>query len=452
MSSVQWQTRWYPLLSRRRLGQPSQVAEDQTRTDFQRDFDRIIFSSAFRRLQDKTQVFPLARNDYVRTRLTHSLEVASVGRTLGHRVGAYVIQTHGIEGVSAADFGTIVAAACLAHDIGNPPFGHSGEDAIRDWFRRSVIGQEALAPLATAERENFLNFEGNAQGFRVLTRLQNAANPGGLQLTYATLGAFSKYPCARPQPDGAAWRKFGFFQADRAQFVELAEHLGLHTMATDVWHRHPLVYLVEAADDICYCVVDIEDAYRLRQLDDREAEALLTPLVADTDRHTRLGSIATPKERIEYLRAKAIGGLIDQTVTAFLTHEAAILNGDFDHELLTCIPHAQALALLRQRAAEQVYVAPGVIEVGAAGFHVLATLLETFVTAVEAMATQGVTASPRQQMLLRLVPEQFIGTGHQPSACPYQRLLGITDFVSGMTDSYAIDLYKKLHGIALNTV
>ena len=450
MSSSQRQIRWNQLLSRQRLGQFNSAAEDQTRTDFQRDFDRIIFSSAFRRLQDKTQVFPLARNDYVRTRLTHSLEVASVGRTLGHRVGVYVIQHHGV-GVPAADFGTIVAAACLAHDIGNPPFGHSGEDAIRDWFCGSATGQAALAPLAVAEREDLLNFEGNAQGFRVLTRLQNAANPGGLQLTCATLGAFSKYPCglAQPRPSGTAWRKFGFFQADRPLFVELAEHLGLRTVAVDVWQRHPLVYLVEAADDICYCIVDIEDAYRLRQLDYREAEALLTPLVEATDRETRLGGMATPKERIEYLRAKAISRLIDQTVAAFIVHEAAIVNGDFEGELLACIPHAQALALLRQRAAEQVYVAPSVIEVGAAGFHVLAALLETFVTAVDAVAAYRSTASPRQQMLLRLVPEQFIGTGHQPMANPYQRLLGITDFISGMTDSYALELYRKLHGIAV---
>ncbi len=451
MSSAQSQARWNQLLSRKRLGQPDAVAEDQTRTDFQRDFDRIIFSSAFRRLQDKTQVFPLARNDYVRPRLTHTLEVASVGRTLGTRAGVHVIQRHAIQQAQAADFGAIVAAACLAHDIGNPPFGHSGEDAIRDWFHRSPTSQAALAPLAMAEREDLLNFEGNAQGFRVLTRLQNAANPGGLQLTCATLGAFSKYPCglAQPRPSGTAWRKFGFLQADRSQFAELAEHLGLRAVAVDVWQRPPLVYLVEAADDICYCIVDIEDAYRLRQLDYREAVEVLTPLVEDTDRQTRLGSITTPKERIEYLRAKAIGRLIDQTVEAFLTHEAAIVNGDFDRELLTCIPHAQALALLRQRAAEQVYIAPPVIEVGAAGFHVLAALLETFVAAVDAVAAHGFAASPRQQMLLRLVPEQFVGTGHQPIANPYQRLLGITDFVSGMTDSYAIELYRKLHGIAV---
>lgn len=456
MSVPRNRARWSRLLSRNRLGRPGSVAEDRTRTDFQRDFDRIVFSSAFRRLQDKTQVFPLARNDYVRTRLTHSLEVASVGRTLGTRVGEGVIRRHGITGVQAADFGAIVAAACLAHDIGNPPFGHAGEDAIRDWFRSSPTGRNALAPLRSPEREDLLRFEGNAQGFRVLTRLQSAANPGGLQLTYATLGAFSKYPCAvdlpEPRPTGAAWRKFGFFQADRARFEELAERLGLLSVAPGAWQRHPLTWLVEAADDICYCIVDIEDAYRLRQLDYREAVDLLSPLVDSADLATRLSAIITPKERIEYLRAKAIGLLVDQTVDCFMEHEEAILDGGFDTELLAHIPHGRALALLRERAAERVYVAPPVVEVGAAGFHVLANLMEAFVGAVNAVAVDGTVASPRQRMLLRLVPEQFVGVNRQPVADPYQRVLGITDFVSGMTDSYAMTLYKKLHGISLSAI
>ena len=447
-------TRWQQLLSRKRLGQTDTRADDASRTDFQRDFDRIIFSSAFRRLQDKTQVFPLARNDYVRTRLTHSLEVASVGRTLGTQVGAALIPHYGLDGVQSADFGAIVAAACLAHDIGNPPFGHSGEDAIRDWFQHTAHGQAALAPLSTVEREDMLNFEGNAQGFRVLTRLQNAANPGGLQLTYATLGAFSKYPCssAQPRPAGAAWRKFGFFQADAEGFAELADHLGLIMVGAQQWQRHPLVYLVEAADDICYRIVDIEDAYRLRQLDYHEALALLAPLVDTADLETRLGAIATPKERIEYLRAKAIGLLIQQTVDCFLQHEPAMLNGDFHHELLACIPHAEPLALLRQRAAEQVYIAPSVIEISAAGFHVLATLLDAFVGAVNAVAAQGSAAPPRQQMLLHLVPEQFIPRKQPLANTPYLRLLGITDFVSGMTDSYAMSMYQTLQGIALTKI
>lgn len=447
---------WKRLLSRERLGRPGTATPDLTRTDFQRDFDRIVFSSAFRRLQDKTQVFPLAQNDYVRTRLTHSLEVASVGRTLGTRVGERIIVEYRLTDVQAADFGAIVAAACLAHDIGNPPFGHAGEDAIRDWFNSSVTGQAALTLLRPVERADLLRFEGNAQGFRVLTRLQSAANAGGLQLTYATLGAFSKYPCAvalsHPRPQGSAWRKFGFFQADREHFEELAERLGLIAVAADAWQRHPLAWLVEAADDICYCIVDIEDAYRLRQLDYRTAVDLLSPLVESGHLAARLAAIPTPKERIEYLRAKAIGVLIDQTVECFLSHEEAILAGEFDSELLMHIALTPALTALRKRAAAEIYVAPSVVEIGAAGFHVLATLLDTFVAAVNAVAEHGSAAAPRQHMLLRLVPEQFIGAGRQPAPDPYRRLLGITDFVSGMTDSYAVALYKKLHGISLPTL
>ncbi len=444
---------WNRLLSRTRLGRAAPAGDDATRTDFQRDFDRIVFSSAFRRLQDKTQVFPLAQSDYVRTRLTHSLEASCVGRTLGTRVGDELIRNYGLSGVDPRDFGAIVAAACLAHDIGNPPFGHAGEDAIRSWFCDSRVGQTALDRLSEAQREDLLRFEGNAQGFRLLTRLQSPANPGGLQLTCATLGAFSKYPCAAclvaPRPEGIGFRKFGFFQAERELFSQLADELGLIPAATDAWHRHPLSYLVEAADDICYRIVDIEDAFRLRQLDFREAEALLLPLASEPGLTDRMAAIDDPKQRIELLRAKAIGAMVEQVCEVFLHHEPTIIAGGLTRELLDLTPSAVDLRTLRQRAEEKIYVAPPVVEVGAAGFQVLAGLLDAFVGALEEVAERADRAPARSRMLLYLVPEQFIGPGRQAATDPYRRLLGITDFVSGMTDRYAVNLYKKITGISL---
>lgn len=444
---------WNRLLSRARLGRPAPAAPTDNRTEFQRDFDRIVFSSAFRRLQDKTQVFPLAQNDYVRTRLTHSLEASSVGRTLGSQIGSALIARYRLPGIDAADFGAIVAAACLAHDIGNPPFGHAGEDAIRSWFQTSVTGQAVLDQLADAQRADLVGFEGNAQGFRQLTRLQSPANHGGLQLTCATLGAFSKYPCAAwlttARPPGVGWRKFGFFQDDAAAFAQVAGELGLIEVAPGIWRRHPMAYLVEAADDICYHIVDIEDAFRLRQLSYEDAAGLLRPLAETSGLEARLQTIAAAKERIEYLRAKAIGAMVEQACNCFLEHEASLLAGTLDAELLDLIPGAVALRNLRSRAEQQVYLAPPVVEVGAAGFEVLTKLLDTFVSAAEDVAVHGARAQARSRMLLQLVPAQFVAAAGQPCLDPYRRILGITDFVAGMTDRYAVTLYKKITGISL---
>src|SRR3954467_3450566 len=259
---------WAQLLcaDRLRLDRPGIPAPP--RSPFQIDSDRIIFSSAFRRLQDKTQVFPLADNDYVRTRLTHSLEVASVGRSLGARVGDHLCQAHFPGGeIHASDIGAIVSAAALAHDLGNPPFGHSGEDAIRHWFTTSPVAQAARKEFTKAEKKDFECFEGNAQGFRIITRLQMPDNPG-LRLTYATLAAFTKYPRASRLPvkpeGGASAKKFGFFQSEAPFFEEVAVRTGLDQRVPGAawWCRHPLAFLVEAADDICYRLVDFEDGFR----------------------------------------------------------------------------------------------------------------------------------------------------------------------------------------------
>lgn len=447
---------WNRLLSRTRLGLARQHPNNEARTDFQRDFDRIVFSSAFRRLQDKTQVFPLSQSDYVRTRLTHSLEVSSVGRSLGTMVGDSVIKRHQLQGVYPQDFGAIVAAASLAHDIGNPPFGHAGEDAIRLWFITSGTGQAVLERLSQPQRQDFVRFEGNAQGFRIITRLQSPDNRGGMQLTCATLGAFTKYPRASVLAQepllGISFKKFGFYQDDEDLFAEVAEQLGLQTIQSGAWSRHPLAYLIEAADDICYRIIDVEDAFRQQQLSYEEVCKLLLPLTGQAERaRQKMAHITRPKERVEYLRAKSIGNIIDQVHECFMANEATILSDGLAEELLDMIPAAEAMHALKACGEQRIYVSRPVVEVEAAGFEVLGGLLETFVTTVNDIAAKGEHASPKSRMLIYLIPEQFVGPNRQPAADLYRRVLAITDFVSGMTDSYAVALFKKITGISLPT-
>jgi len=447
---------WQQLLSRARLGSREPPRASSARTDFQRDFDRVVFSSAFRRMQDKTQVFPLSKVDYVRTRLTHSLEASSIGRSLGTLVGEQVIARHQLRGFESADFGSIVAAACLAHDIGNPPFGHSGEDAIRHWAHTGEYGERRVAMLQGSEREDFLSFEGNAQGFRIITRLQNPDNDGGLQLTCATLAAFTKYPreswVGGSRFDGVSAKKQGFTAADRGAFETVAATVGLIARGNHhaMWCRHPLAFLVEAADDISYRVIDIEDGYRLGHFTYQEVLDLFWPMVSDQARQRpRLEHIRDPKDRVEFLRAKVINEVIRQVVDGFMDNEAAILAGRFDVPLLEELPLRSALDALIENARQRIYCAPEVVSIQAAGFQVVGDLLDRFTQVVDDVAHRGEQASPRSRMLIRLVPEQFIGPERVPTADPYRRLLLLTDFVSGMTDSYAVSLYKKVNGISL---
>ena len=447
---------WPRLLSRKRLGSDAEPSLSTARTDFQRDFDRVVFSSAFRRMQDKTQVFPLSKVDYVRTRLTHSLEASCIGRSLGTLVGEQVIARHGLHDFESADFGNICAAACLAHDIGNPPFGHSGEDAIRHWAESADYGARRVAGLRGGQREDFLAFEGNAQGFRIVTRLQNPDNPGGLQLTCATLAAFTKYPrescLAGNRFEGVSARKQGFTAADRESFEQVAKEVGLlrRDERYAIWYRHPLAFLVEAADDIAYRVIDIEDGYRLGHFSYDEVTGAFLDLLPDRERQAaRLGGIREPKDRIEFLRAKVINQVIEQALACFMDNEQDILAGRFDRPLLDEIPARAQADVLIEMARQRIYCAPEVVSIQAAGFQVIHDLLERFVQVLDDVAEHGEQASPRSQMLIRLIPEQFIGHHRVPSPDPYLRLLMLTDFVSGMTDSYAVSLYKKVTGISL---
>ncbi|HZX32981.1 MAG TPA: dNTP triphosphohydrolase [Rhodocyclaceae bacterium] len=440
--------RWQQLLSADRLGAGAGPSARE-RTAFQQDYDRIVFTSAFRRLKDKTQVFPLSRSDYVRTRLTHSLEASCVGRSLGTVIGREIIDRHGLEHVDAADFGAIVAAACLAHDIGNPPFGHAGEDAIREWFKGSgLLERHDFTP---AQRADFERYEGNAQGFRVVTRLQSPANPG-LQLTSAVLASFTKYP--RPSHldidlDGKSGKKFGYFQQDAESFRRVAVATGLVERVPGVaWHRHPLAFLVEVADDTCYLIVDLEDAASLGFVPYSTAELLLADLAGNSINGGKLERLFDPKERLEYLRAKAVGRLLESAAAVFLEAEESILDGTFDDELLDQSPLGVPLQAVLRVAKECIYVARPALEIETAGFEVLGGLLSLFANAVEAGAGH-VPKTAKERMLLKLLPSQFLGHGGEPDSDPYVRLLQVADFVAGMTDSYAVDLYRKLKGIEL---
>ncbi|MCP3668411.1 MAG: dNTP triphosphohydrolase [Gammaproteobacteria bacterium] len=447
---------WEQLLSRQRLGSDRPPEASRLRTEFQRDFDRVVFSSAFRRLQDKTQVFPLSRVDYIRTRLTHSLEASSIGRSLGTLVGEQIIARGRLDGYEASDFGDICAAACLAHDIGNPPFGHSGEDGFRHWAGHADYGRRRVAMLKDSEREDFLAFEGNAQGFRILTRLQNPDNPGGLQLTCATLAAFTKYPreswLGGSHYPGVSAKKQGFTAEDLELFEEVAEQTGLvrRDAQRAVWARHPLAFLVEAADDISYRVIDIEDGFRLGYFSLPEVYDLFRPILPDWEQQEpRLSRIRDDKGRVEFLRAKVINEVIGQSMGCFLDNEAAILDGSFDRPLMGLLPKRAEMEQLIAMARARIYNAPEVVEIQTAGFQVIGDLLERFIQVLDDVAEHGDGAQARSRMTLRLIPEQFVGPDRVPSENFYTRLLRLTDFVSGMTDTYAVTLYKKITGISL---
>jgi len=443
---------WSQLLSATRLGKCSEARHGDQRTAFERDFDRIIFSAAFRRLQNKTQVFPLARNDYVRTRLTHSLEAASVGRSLGTLVGhkllerdpalAHIFQPH--------QLGSIVATACLAHDIGNPPFGHAGEDAISHWFCHEPCGQQVVRALQAegAVAEDFTRFEGNAQGFRVLTRLERNRDPGGMQLTLATLAAFLKYPRSATVA-AAIGGKHGFFAADQQLFADVAEGVGLLPDAARpmAFCRHPLGHLVEAADDICYHIVDIEDGWRIDLLDFAGARDLLVEVAEPAEVAARLEQMQPHcHDQIEYLRARAISALINQVVEVFIANSDAIMTGKLTQPLTALIPQAAAFQRLKQVAVQHVYHAREVLLIEVAGYNVLGKLMEIFVNAFEEKAQARAGASALSSILWQLFADK---RQLQLPATLYERLLLTTDFVSSMTDRDAVSLFKRLTGISL---
>ncbi len=452
---------WNELLSNKLLGDnnSSEIKLNDGRSQFQRDFDRIVFSSAFRRLQDKTQVFPLPENDFVHTRLTHSLEVSCVGRSLGSLVGEKILRPDKelSQKYSSVHFGEIVAAACLAHDIGNPPFGHSGEDSIAEYFKNGN-GREFESEINDNKKwTDFTKFEGNAQGFRIITKLQNPNSGGGLKLTCAALAAFTKYPKEsllslkkeeiNKGGKNKFYRKFGFFQTEKDLFAEVAGETGLIKKGEPgdyCWSRHPLSFLVEAADDICYRIMDLEDGFRLGLLPFNYTEELLIPLVT-----SKMNSYEgrSPNDKIGYLRAKAINDTVARLADVFTANEQKILSGEFELDLISVIDPAKYLEEIKEISKKELYAHRSVVEREAAGYEVLGGLLDAFITAVN--ETYNGKPSWKSKNLMKLLPEQFLGTGRMPDEDLYTRLLKITDFVSGMTDSYAVSLFRKIKGISL---
>lgn len=443
---------WKKLLSTRRInanGQLRDAPPEEARTAFERDWDRVLFSGAFRRMHDKTQVFPLPEDDVTHSRLTHSLEVASVGRQLGRWIGNAVCKREDI-GATPHDIATLVATGCLAHDIGNPPFGHAGEDAIGSYFRSSA-GQEVLKGLNEKETFDLERFEGNAQGFRILTRTQLEPD-GGLQLCAATLGAFSKYPRGAgsdlENTSIAATNKHGFTQSEEGIFRKVAEELQLEQICPGrSWHRHPLALLVEAADDICYSILDIEDGVRLGHVPEQEATEILRALASKHPSFNEERYKDKPtKSKIGYLRALSIGQLVTECATKFLDLEHEILGGRFTKSLVAVVTSAADLKALVKLARRRCYDAPTVVEIEMAGYEALGGLLSHFVPAVASQpdAREGLSKQRRKTLVLLAGRGVNVSEGGR-----YERILRVTDHVSGMTDRHALATYRKLHGISV---
>jgi len=433
--------KWEKLLAPYRSGSKgSEISKH--RSTFEQDFDRIIFSFPFRKLQDKTQVFPLPEEDFVHTRLTHSLEVSSVGRSLGRIVGQEIITKHPVlksQNVSAHDFGVIVAAASLAHDIGNPPFGHSGEEAISEYFK-SEKGGFFEEYVSRGEWRDLINFEGNAQGFRLL-------NAKSLKLTYPVLGTFTKYPrislLEKPDPNRRSQKKFGIYTSEFLIFNEIADQLGLIQIGDGSWCRHPLSFLVEAADDICYHIIDLEDGCTLGLIDEETTSKFLIEIIGIEFDPEKYKQIPTKRERIGMLRAMAINKLVSQATQVFLSNEDDILTGKFDQSLIDMCESSATLKKIIDVSIDKLYRSRKVLEIEAAGFEVIAGLIDQFTKALHQVSYGNPTS--REKALWHLLPEFYQVNSNKDSK--YLMLRNCLDYISGMTDSYAISLYRKITGM-----
>lgn len=441
---------WNQLLSAKRFGQEDRVAinEHEIRSQFQRDYDRLIFSSPFRRLQNKTQVFPLPGSIFVHNRLTHSLEVSSVGRSLGNLLSEKLNCSKQYENNPYLDgIGNIVATACLAHDLGNPPFGHSGEEALSYYFTHGE-GKKLGNRFSKEQWADLCNFEGNANAFRLLTHAFNGRRKGGFALTYSSIAAIVKYPWEAYKIPEVGKRKYGFFNTEKENYQRIASELGLPEIKSGIFARHPLVYLVEAADDICYQIMDIEDAHKLKILSTDETKQLLLNFYNKTEDVNTLDRIAETceevsdiNEQIAYIRAGVIGKLIKECVNVFIENEKQIMAGEFSSTLIKEVPESSKLAYKNctKIAVSKIYNHRSVLEIELAGYKILGTLLQEF---VEAILNPN---SFYSEKLLSLIPEQYSHKGNDE----YLKIMSILDFVSGMTDVFALDLYRTIKGIKL---
>jgi dGTPase len=438
---------WGKLLKPYRLGCPKEECRhNPNRSEFQKDFDRIIFSPAFRRLNGKTQVFPFPETDIIHTRLTHSLEAASVGRSLGTIVGNEINNRD--KEVLGFELGSVVCVACLAHDIGNPPLGHSGETAISEFFN-SNKGQRIIKDLSSAEKADFERFEGNAMGFHILSysNPNKTSVTGGHRLTYPTLAAFTKYP--RPvlienKKDGVSEKKPGLFQLDKECFAEIAHELEVNEKEEGGrWYRHPLAFLTEAADDICYGIMDLEDGYKHGMITYAIASELFKEICDAPSGKTDISNIRNIKderEKVGYLRAKAINSLIHQMATVFLDNESVILQAKFDQQLCKIIESNEVMERIINISVSQIYSHRPVIQVEAAGFQVLPGLLDVFLTALKDIKKES------SKKILQLIPAEYKFDYEKE---PYEAIMSITAYIAGMTDTFAVNTYRTLQGIQL---
>ena len=447
---------WERLLSSTRLGQEGLMRSSDDRTEFQRDYDRLIFSAPFRRLQNKTQVFPLPGSIFVHNRLTHSLEVSSVGRSLGNDVSRLILQRRPqLANTHFTELGSIVSAACLAHDLGNPPFGHSGEKAIctffsegKGQFLRSYTCPETGDSLTEQQWDDITHFEGNANAFRLLTHHFCGRRKGGFVMTYSTLASIVKYPFSSDMANEEG--KFGFFRSEVEDYERIANALGiLPAPAPDGairFARYPLVYLVEAADDICYEIMDIEDAHKLKILTTEEAKQLLLAFFTPQQQKHIMeridGIVEDVNEQVVYLRSCAINTLEQQCVRVFVEHEEEILSGTFQGTLIQHIDEVPRLAYEQcvRTAYAKIYHCKEVVDIEIAGFKVMTTLMDLMV--------QAVTHSDHafSQLLINRVSSQY----DILAPTLYERIMAVLDYISGMTDVFAIDFYRKIHGMTVH--
>ncbi|MGI6232096.1 MAG: dGTP triphosphohydrolase [Prevotella sp.] len=441
--------RWQDLITNKRLGQEARHSErHDDRSEFKRDYDRLIFSAPFRRLQNKTQVFPLPGSIFVHNRLTHSLEVASVGMSLGNDVRKQLFVRHPeLRNTLVEEIGTIVSAACLAHDLGNPPFGHSGEKAIQTFFSEDR-GMELKPLVSPAFWDDITHFEGNANAFRILTHRFKGRREGGFVMTYSTLASMVKYPFASSLAGDHG--KFGFFQTEAETYQRIADEMGIIRFSRPGeplrYARHPLVYLVEAADDICYEIMDIEDSHKLKILTFEETRDLLLGFFdSDTQRNilkrVEDEGVTDLNEQVVYFRACAVGKLENACVDAFIRHEDEILNGTFKGSLMEHIdePMRSAYQACSDMSYKKIYHSKPVLDVELSGYKIMDTLLQTFVSAA---------VSPERfhsQQLIRRVSSQYDIQNERLE----DRIMAVIDYISGMTDIYALDIYQKINGISL---
>lgn len=442
---------WEQLLSLKRFGDTNKrlrKEQDETRLGFEVDYDRVIFSSEFRSLQDKTQVIPLSKTDFVHTRLTHSLEVSVVGRSLGRKAGQRLIEKHpylhNIHGYQANDFGAIVAAAALAHDIGNPPFGHSGEKSIGEFFKTGK-GVKFKDKLTQKEYQDLCDFEGNANGFKILTE-SRPGREGGLRLSYATLGAFIKYPkesLPKKPTTHIADKKYGFFQSEKSVFLDVVKELGLVKRGNDndnSFSRHPLTYLVEAADDICYTIIDFEDGINLGLIQEEYALEYLINLVRGSINTSKYHELTTTQDRVSYLRALAINTLINEAVELFIENEEAILDGTFSKALLDLSKYKAQIKDIIQISISNVYQSDEVIDKEISGYEVLNQLLSVYTDAVDNKLNNSLSSF--NSLVLKSLPKTVNLNDDNLYSC----LMAVCNYISKLSDSNAILTYRKLKG------